>query len=88
MKCPLCNGEEFQEKQAVVGQVFFDEIMEILTSVTRCKVCGWQCLNDDQIDQLSRRTRETYLLRTEVGHIRHEANEQARLWKTKGPAFQ
>jgi putative zinc finger/helix-turn-helix YgiT family protein len=61
MICLRCDNEEFEVKQdAVTEQEFRGELLKVRTTAMVCTKCGWAAVNIDQLDELRRRTADTY----------------------------
>jgi HTH-type transcriptional regulator/antitoxin MqsA len=60
MICLNCDSERFSAGEAEVKQEFRGEALTVKTPVMICQTCGWQTVGNDQIDELRRRTADTY----------------------------
>jgi putative zinc finger/helix-turn-helix YgiT family protein len=60
MICLNCDSEHFSAGEAEVKQEFKGQALTVNTPVMICQTCGWQTVGNDQIDELRRRTADTY----------------------------
>jgi putative zinc finger/helix-turn-helix YgiT family protein len=60
MICLNCDNEHFEAGEAEIKQEFRGETLMVKTPVVICQTCGWQTIGNDQIDELRKRTADTY----------------------------
>jgi putative zinc finger/helix-turn-helix YgiT family protein len=60
MICLNCDNEHFAAGEAEVKQEFKGETLMVKSHVMLCQSCGWQTVGNDQIDELRKRTADTY----------------------------
>lgn len=61
MICFKCDSEKFVLRDdAIVEQEFKGETLQVRTPVMACEKCGWQALGPGQLDELRKRTADTY----------------------------
>ncbi len=61
MICLKCESEDFVLKpDAIVEQVFRGETFKVESPVMECMQCGWQALDEGQMDELGRRTSDAF----------------------------
>jgi putative zinc finger/helix-turn-helix YgiT family protein len=58
--CLNCDSEQFAPGEAEVRQEFRGETLMVKTPVMICLNCAWHTVGNDQIDELRRRTADTY----------------------------
>jgi len=67
MICLKCESEDFVLKpDAAVEQEFRGETFKVTSPVMECKHCGWQALDEGQMDELGRRTSDAFRKRNNL----------------------
>ena len=61
-----CNNENFLSGIRSVKQFYKNKMLRVKTPVMICTHCGWHTVGVDQIDELRKRTKKEYDIRSKA----------------------
>ena len=56
--CFKCDNEtDFFVEEREIEQEYHNTVLKVITPLTICNQCGWECMTDGQADELCKRTK-------------------------------